>query len=291
LRRVAVPNKIAAVLFYLITFVTTLFPTIRLYAQTAEYVLVEKEIDDDHVIIARKNGERLLLEKWSLRFSPLTFEGKTFVADVSSLWVTIYFEDRDSIKWSIKENLGRISRPRPGTANAISATPSKEVLLLVQAALTLLGYQPGPLNGIATPETTSAIKLFQKAEELPETGKVEKTTLMALTTRLYRRYPDNDKVLDVAAALLALSANPSTDNASSGVGDAEIIDSYIRGDFKGWDGDTLFLLDNGQIWQQSSYAYTYHYAYHPRAIIYKTDSGYKLMVDGVGESITVKRIR
>ena len=37
------------------------------------------------------------------------------------------------------------------------------------------------------------------------------------------------------------------------------IESRIDGQFEGWDGDTLFQLSNGQIWQQTQYAYTYRY--------------------------------
>ncbi len=70
-------------------------------------ILVEKEIDDDNIIILTEKGERLLLEKWTLRFSPLVFEGKYFLAKVSPLWVTIHFDDREPIKWSIEESLGR----------------------------------------------------------------------------------------------------------------------------------------------------------------------------------------
>jgi hypothetical protein len=39
------------------------------------------------------------------------------------------------------------------------------------------------------------------------------------------------------------------------------IESYIEGEFEGRDGETVFKLDNGQIWQQALYAYTYHYSY------------------------------
>jgi hypothetical protein len=47
-----------------------------------------------------------------------------------------------------------------------------------------------------------------------------------------------------------------------------VIESSIDGEFKGWDGSTIFKLSNGQIWQQSSYAYMYHYAYNPPVLIY-----------------------
>ena len=51
----------------------------------------------------------MLLEKWTLRFSPLSFEGKYFTADVSSSWVTIYFESKNPIKWSVEKSLGKVT--------------------------------------------------------------------------------------------------------------------------------------------------------------------------------------
>ena len=44
---------------------------------------------------------------------------------------------------------------------------------------------------------------------------------------------------------------------------ADVIESQIDGDFEGWEGETIFKLTNGQIWQQTSYAYHYHYAFMP----------------------------
>ena len=44
---------------------------------------------------------------------------------------------------------------------------------------------------------------------------------------------------------------------------SDVIESQIDGDFEGWDGETVFVLTNGQIWQQDSYDYTYHYAFMP----------------------------
>jgi len=72
---------------------------------------------------------------------------------------------------------------------------------------------------------------------------------------------------------------------------ADVIESRIEGDFEGWEGETIFKLDNGQIWQQSSYAYTYHYAYRPEVLIYKTGGGYKMKVEGVDETIYVRRLK
>ena len=72
---------------------------------------------------------------------------------------------------------------------------------------------------------------------------------------------------------------------------AAVIETQMDGDFEGWDGETLFKLANGQIWQQASYAYTYHYAYRPKVLIYKNGATYRMKVDGVTETISVKRIK
>jgi hypothetical protein len=69
------------------------------------------------------------------------------------------------------------------------------------------------------------------------------------------------------------------------------IESKIDGEFNGWNGETIFKLTNGQIWQQSSYAYTYHYAYMPKVTIYKINNKYKMIVEGVKGSIEVKQIK
>lgn len=73
--------------------------------------------------------------------------------------------------------------------------------------------------------------------------------------------------------------------------DSEVIQSTIDGTFEGWDGDTLFPLTNGQIWQQAEYNYHYHYAYRPKVTIHKISSGWKMKVEGVDKEIKVKRIK
>ena len=70
-----------------------------------------------------------------------------------------------------------------------------------------------------------------------------------------------------------------------------VIETQIDGEFEGWEGETIFKMMNGQIWQQSSYAYLYHYAYSPQVIIYKSSSGYVMKVDGVKETINVVKLK
>jgi hypothetical protein len=72
---------------------------------------------------------------------------------------------------------------------------------------------------------------------------------------------------------------------------SDIIESQIDGEFSGWDGETIFKLANGQIWQQSSYAYTYSYKYRPNVLIFSNSGGFQLQVEGMDQRITVVRIR
>jgi hypothetical protein len=69
------------------------------------------------------------------------------------------------------------------------------------------------------------------------------------------------------------------------------IESSISGEFHGWDGDTIFKLDNGQIWEQAEYEYTYSYSYHPDVTIYQTSSGCRMKVEDENETLIVKRIK
>jgi hypothetical protein len=77
----------------------------------------------------------------------------------------------------------------------------------------------------------------------------------------------------------------------SDAGCVPAIESAITGEVHGWDGETIFKLDNGQIWQQAEYDYTYFYEYHPDVTIYQTRSGCRMKVEDEEETIIVKRIK
>jgi hypothetical protein len=68
------------------------------------------------------------------------------------------------------------------------------------------------------------------------------------------------------------------------------VESTIKGEFEGWDGETIFKLDNGQIWQQAEYDYMYSYQYRPEVTIYQTSGGCRMKVEDEEETIEVKRI-
>lgn len=67
------------------------------------------------------------------------------------------------------------------------------------------------------------------------------------------------------------------------------IRSKIVSDFTGWSGDTIFQLQNGQVWKQDRYKYKYFYANKPYATIVQIGSRFVMIVKG--HSIRVKRIK
>jgi hypothetical protein len=71
----------------------------------------------------------------------------------------------------------------------------------------------------------------------------------------------------------------------------EVVESRIEGDFEGWEGDTIFKLDNGQVWQQTDGRYKYKYKYRPRVVIVKSGRSYLMQVEGVDDRIRVEQLK
>jgi len=66
--------------------------------------------------------------------------------------------------------------------------------------------------------------------------------------------------------------------------------SRIRGSSRGFEGRSLFELENGQIWQQVEYYYHYRYAYRPEVVI-RTGMAATISIDGIDRTVRVRRIR
>ena len=87
-----------------------------------------------------------------------------------------------------------------------------------------------------------------------------------------------------------LNAMKISDGVSSS-NDSGAIETKIDGDFEGFEGDTIFTLLNGQIWQQIDGRYRYSYGYSPRVLIIVNGNTGKMSVEGIDVSITVMRIK
>ena len=100
------------------------------------------------------------------------------------------------------------------------------------------------------------------------------------------------------SSLAAESAQPGQDNAPdfgfderAGSG-ANQIQSRYDGQFTGWSGNTLFRLENGQVWKQSQSGRVSARVTRPAVTIMRTAlGGYRMNVEGVSESIRVERVK
>ena len=68
-----------------------------------------------------------------------------------------------------------------------------------------------------------------------------------------------------------------------------VADSYIEGEFEGWNGEKTYELANGQRWEMVRYQYLYKYIYKPKAKIWR-DGGYYLEVEGMPGSVEVRPV-
>jgi hypothetical protein len=100
--------------------------------------------------------------------------------------------------------------------------------------------------------------------------------------------PDSGKLIikNKKLNIQAISVSPSSSLTSG----SDLIESQIDGEFKGWEGETIYKLTNGQVWQQASYSYSYSYSFMPRVLIYQQRGNYFMKVQD-REPVQVKRLR
>lgn len=74
--------------------------------------------------------------------------------------------------------------------------------------------------------------------------------------------------------------------------EAAVIRSRIVGEFRGWDGDTVFQLQNGQTWQQRIGGRWFHRASEPEVEVRRNVLGYwELRIVDADRSVGVKPLR
>ncbi len=69
------------------------------------------------------------------------------------------------------------------------------------------------------------------------------------------------------------------------------VEGAIVSDFTGFNQGMKFEFQNGQVWEQAEYKYSYHYAYRPQARVVDGTNGHELHVDGMSETVRVRRRR
>jgi hypothetical protein len=136
-------------------------------------------------------------------------------------------------------------------------------------------------NGRAQTPLALDVRQLMSAQDYKDAGleKLSPSETLALNawiTNLVARVQLSSKLANAAPA--------TRENVSA-------IESAIDGEFEGWTGETIFKLQNGQIWQQAEYDYDYEYEYSPEVTIYKTSGCWKMQVKDVEDAICVKRLK
>jgi hypothetical protein len=137
-----------------------------------------------------------------------------------------------------------------------------------------------------TPAQQMKIEQVMTPKELQDTGIA---TLTVSQTQALNDWLNRYTLKLLVAASQQERTTPKSQPVRSSCSPA--IESTISGEIEGWDGDTIFKLDNGEIWQQAEYDYTYFYAYRPDVTIYQTSAGCRMKVEDETETVLVKRIK
>ena len=109
------------------------------------------------------------------------------------------------------------------------------------------------------------------------------------------RQPNNTKATQQDSPPVAQTQNNTQSSDSFGqVSEDQTseITSRIIGKFDGWTGDTLFRLENGQVWRQSGNGFLKVSMNNPKVTIEKaTFGGFRLSVEGYNSRVKVKRVQ
>lgn len=69
----------------------------------------------------------------------------------------------------------------------------------------------------------------------------------------------------------------------------DVIQSQIKGSFKGWGGRSVYTLTNGQVWQQAKFLQKYAVKYMPEVLVYHDGTGHLMQV--AGTLVRVRRLK
>jgi len=163
---------------------------------------------------------------------------------------------------------------------------------------------PGTLTVVASPKCGEMLDILEAGElwmrVRTQNGKVGYIPRQAVTNWVDSKPPSAVRQFTPAETphparpLTTLrpapSQAPQIPNTHLGSACSPAIESTINSEFEGWSGETIFKLVNGQIWEQAEYDYDYEYEYRPDVTIYQTNAGCRMKVEGVEETILVRRI-
>jgi hypothetical protein len=117
-------------------------------------------------------------------------------------------------------------------------------------------------------KSIKSIKPIKSVRNVPPTKPVYASTWSLLPLRVFLQSPE-----------------------AAGAGAAGAFEATITNDFTGYATGRIFVLDNGQVWQQTE-GWTWSWTWsRPRVLIYPTAGGWKLHFDQIDHDVYVQRVR
>ena len=151
------------------------------------------------------------------------------------------------------------------------------------------------------------LQCYDRLATAPNKSQTKQSTKAKKSSRVRKRLGRNknqqqEQASDQSTAREEQESSESGNETQSGFGDETIsnadsdpepgqITSRIIGEFGGWNGETVFELENGQVWQQSSNGLLIVKLTNPRVTIKKARFSYKLSVEGYNASVSVRKIK
>ncbi len=155
--------------------------------------------------------------------------------------------------------------------------------IILMVALVLIGVYTIYNQTIISKQKKAISSMESKISELEEELETAENKIKKLEDDLSEvQHFDNDA---------SVSRGAASGNSGSITFTGNVYETKIDGEFYGWDGETIFKMTDGSIWQQASYDYTYHYAYMPDVIIYSKNGSNYMKVEDMEEQIEVRRIK
>lgn len=222
---------------------------------------------DDKAIITRQNGDSYLIEKGVGCLSLWRYEGKTVLIVSPGLFLGVGSKllipglDQECRIWN-SELLPASSipspngpRPKPSPAPLQPPPTDSNAVVMIQRALLLVGYDPGPADGAMGARTASALEKYSTSKGHPPTVEGLRKTLIALALDVATKNPNSEHALQVTLGLITLLSEPTAGSKSSDV--APRTPSRSDCEDGHWiasvsSGGEIVKLEDGSIWEISA---------------------------------------
>jgi hypothetical protein len=224
----------------------------------AEEVLLYKVIGGgDEGIIVRANGDAYQIRKGVGCLGFGSREGRTIIITSPGLFLGVGSEvviperGQSCRVWESTSvgNIAGIGQPTPAVPPVgrdlppTRAQPANQVVVAAtQAALSLLGIDPGPVDGSLGAKTAQALRSFQESHGLPASGTPDTTTRLALSNELAKQFPEDPNVLTIVAGLLTSAPPRANPPLGSGCEDGHWVQS-VSG------GGAIVVLEDSSVWE------------------------------------------